>query len=297
MAGPFPKWIRQTWGSGSDFGVTRGILDSLQLHTVCQSARCPNIGECWRRQTVTIMVLGNVCTRKCAFCSVRTTRSGQTVAPPDPQEPGRVAEAVRRLALRHAVVTSVTRDDLADGGSGHFATTIEAIRAANPGCTVEVLTPDFRGSRESVETVIAAEPDVFGHNIETVERLYPVLRDAAHDYGRSLGVLKSAAALAAATGGRTAVKSALMVGHGETPDEVRATLSDLLEAGCAAVCIGQYLRPGKTEREVAEYVTPEQFEAYERMAYAMGFFFAVAGAFVRSSYRADELVNTLKARD
>lgn len=290
MAGPFPEWIRRTWGSGSDFGVTRGILDGLQLHTVCQSARCPNIGECWRRQTATVMVLGNVCTRKCAFCSVRSGRGGQTVAPPDPEEPGRVAEAVRLLALRHAVVTSVTRDDLADGGSGHFAATVKAIRAAKPGCTTEVLTPDFLGNREAVETVIAAGPDVFGHNIETVERLYPVLRDAAHDYGRSLGVLKSAAA----AGERTAVKSALMVGHGETPDEVRATLSDLLDAGCVAVCIGQYLRPGKAEREVAEYVTPEQFEAYGRMAYAMGFAFAVAGPFVRSSYRAEELVNALK---
>jgi len=293
MAGSFPGWIRRTWGSGRDFGVTRGILDDLQLHTVCQSARCPNINECWRRHTATVMVLGNVCTRKCAFCSVRSTRGGQTVVPPDPQEPGRVAEAVRRLALRHAVVTSVTRDDLADGGAGHFATTVEAVRAANPGCTVEVLTPDFRGSRDAVETVMAAGPDVFGHNIETVERLYPVLRDAAHDYGRSLGVLKSAAAIA----GRTAVKSALMVGHGETPDEVRATLADLLEAGCVAIFIGQYLRPGKAERKVAEYVAPEQFEAYERMAYAMGFAFAVAGAFVRSSYRAEELVNALKARD
>ena len=269
-------------------------MDSLQLHTVCQSARCPNIGECWRHHTATVMVLGNVCTRKCAFCSVRSARGGETVAPPDPKEPGRVAEAVRRLALRHAVVTSVTRDDLPDGGSAHFAGTVEAIRAANPGCTVEVLTPDFRGNRESVETVMAAEPDVFGHNIETVERLYPVLRDAAHDYGRSLGVLKSAATSAAAIGGRTAVKSALMVGHGETPDEVRATLSDLLEAGCVAIFIGQYLRPGKAERKVAEYVTPEQFEAYERMAYAMGFSFAVADAFVRSSYRAGELVNALR---
>jgi lipoic acid synthetase len=242
------------------------------------------------------MVLGNVCTRKCAFCGVRSAQSGQTLRAPDPEEPVRVAEAVRRLELRHAVVTSVTRDDLADGGSGHFAATVETIRAVNPGCTVEVLTPDFQGSRAAVETVMAAGPDVFGHNIETVERLYPVLRSPAHDYGRSLAVLKSAAAMAAEAGGRTAVKSALMVGHGETPGEVRATLAGLLEAGCVAVCIGQYLRPGKAEREVAEFVTPEQFAAYERMAYAMGFVFAVAGPFVRSSYRAEELVNALKAR-
>ena len=296
MAGPFPEWIRRTWGSGNDFGVTRGILDTLQLHTVCQSARCPNIGECWRRRTATFMVLGNVCTRKCAFCSVRSTRSGETVGQPDPEEPGRVAEAARRLELRHAVVTSVTRDDLDDGGARHFAQTIAAIRAANPGCTVEVLTPDFRGNPESVKTVMAAGPDVFGHNIETVERLYPSLRDAAHDYGRSLDVLKSAAAMAAAAGKKTAVKSALMAGHGETPDEVRATLADLLESGCQAVFIGQYLRPGKPERAVAEYVTPEQFEAYERMARQMGFRFAVAGPFVRSSYRAEELVKALEAR-
>lgn len=293
MAGPFPEWIRRTWGSGSDFGLTRGILDDLQLHTVCQSARCPNMNECWRRHTATVMVLGNVCTRKCAFCSVRSARRGDKIEPPDADEPRRVGEAARRLGWRHAVVTSVTRDDLADGGAAHFGRTVEAVRSASPDCTVEVLTPDFGGNLAAVATVLAAGPDVFGHNIETVERLYPVLRDTAAGYGRSLSVLR-----AAASGpGNALVKSALMLGHGETGEEVRSTLADLLEAGCSAVCIGQYLRPGKTEREVAEYIRPEDFEAYERTAREMGFRFAVAGPFVRSSYRAEELVRTIEGRD
>jgi len=291
MAGPFPEWIRRTWGSGSDFGVTKGILDDLQLHTVCQSARCPNMNECWRRHTATVMVLGNVCTRKCAFCSVRSARAGEKTDPPDPDEPRRVGEAASRLGWRHAVITSVTRDDLPDGGAGHFARTVEAVQAVSPDCTVEVLTPDFGGDLAGVETVLKAEPDVFGHNIETVERLYPVLRDTAAGYGRSLSVLRAAA------GGRAVVKSALMLGHGETNEEVRATLADLLQAGCSAVCIGQYLRPGKTERAVAEYVKPEQFEAYERAAREMGFQYAAAGPFVRSSYRAEELVRKIKGRD
>ena len=281
----FPEWICRVWGSGQEFDATRAILQDLDINTVCESARCPNIGECWRRRTAAVMVLGKVCTRNCCFCSVR----GGAPDPVDPEEPARVAEAVRRLELAHAVVTSVTRDDLPDGGALHFARTVKAIRASNAGTTVEVLTPDFNGRREAVDVVLSSRPDVFGHNIETVRRLYPVLRDPRSDYARSLAVLRAVAERAR----DTIVKSALMVGHGETKEEVRQTLEDLLEAGCVAVCIGQYLRPTRQQREVAAFVRPEAFQAYEELAYDMGFAFAVAAPFVRSSYRSGEAVKAL----
>ena len=286
MTTRFPEWIRRGWASGEEFRGTRDLLEGLGVHTVCQSARCPNIGECWRHRAATLMVLGDVCTRNCAFCSVR---SGTPKAV-DPEEPARVAEAIAQLGLSHAVITSVTRDDLPDGGAAHIALTVEAIRRRNAGATVEVLVPDFDGRHEFVDRVLASRPDVFGHNVETVERLHPVLRDARYGYRRSLGVLSWASRSTAA------VKSALMVGHGETPEEVRQTLEDLLEAGCVAVCIGQYLRPARTQCDVVEFVTPETFEAYERLARGMGFTFAVSAPFARSSYRSDELIEVLQGR-
>jgi len=282
MAREFPEWIRRRWGSGESFAQTKAQLHDLGLHTVCQSARCPNQGECWARGTATFLILGSVCSRNCHFCSVATGKPGSV----DADEPARVAEAVNRLGLRHAVVTSVTRDDLADGGAAHFAAVVNAIRAKNPGTTVEVLTPDFQGDAAAIGAVIDAGVDVFAHNIETVKRLYPEVRSPEANYERSLGVLKTAADY-----GGCVVKSGLMVGLGETPDEVRAALSDLLGAGCTAVSIGQYLRPGKAQREVAEFVTPEQFAAYEKLAYDLGFEYAVAGPFVRSSYHAEEALN------
>ena len=282
----FPEWIRRVWGSGEDFSATKTILDDLGLHTVCESARCPNIGECWRHRTATMMVLGNVCTRNCAFCSVR---SGAP-EPVDPDEPGRVAEAVRRLNLAHAVITSVTRDDLADGGASHVAQCVAAIRGSSPDTTVEVLVPDFQGDRGAMLAVLAAGPEVFGHNIETVARLYPDLRDSRYDYARSLAVLDAAAGAQSGV----LVKSALMVGHGETEAEVRETLEHLRDAGCEVVCIGQYLRPTRQQREVVEFVEPERFKAYERLAYALGFGFVAAGPFVRSSYRSAEAVRALR---
>jgi len=282
MADHFPEWIRRKWGSGQEFADTKAILQDLGLHTVCQSARCPNIAECWRRHTATFMVLGNVCTRHCAFCSVAPGTPG----PPDADEPGKVAEAVRRLDIAHAVITMVTRDDLPDGGAEHIACTVAAIRARNPGATIEVLVSDLEGAREAILAVLRAQPDVFGHNIETVERLYPVLRDARYDYGRSLEVLR----FAADQDGSAIIKSAFMVGHGETEHEVRQTLEDLRGAGCAAVAIGQYLRPTGDQTAVVEFVHPERFETYEHLAYEVGFAFAATGPFVRSSYRSEEVL-------
>lgn len=288
MTTKFPPWLRRPWPSGDMFGQTKDIVESLRLHTVCQSARCPNVGECWARGTATVMVLGNVCSRNCAFCSVP---SGRPVFD-DPEEPQNVAEAVRRMNLRHAVVTTVVRDDLPDGGAGHIAQTIRAIHARNPGTTVEILVSDFSGDPDAIRTVLDARPEVFCHNIETVERLYPRIRDRRFNYRSALGVLR----LAAVDADGSIIKSALMVGHGETPAEVEAALRDLRDAGCDAVCIGQYLRPSEKQAPVAEFVPPDLFLRYEALAYAIGFEFAVAGPFVRSSYRSEALLDTPFAR-
>jgi len=288
MAQRFPEWIRRPWASGQDFSFTKDLVEGLDLHTVCQSARCPNMAECWQRRTATLMILGNTCTRSCRFCSV----PGGKPEGVDPHEPQHVAEAIAKMKLKHAVITSVTRDDLPDGGAGHMAETVRAIRRLSPRTTVEVLTPDFLGQKDQVDVVLEARPDVFGHNIETVERLYAAIRGKRCTYDKALGVLRHAAAYRP----QTIVKSAMMAGHGETPEEVGQTLRDLLDAGCEAVCIGQYLRPSRKQREVAEYVTPDQFKAYEALAYELGFAFAVAGPFVRSSYRSEELMETAFAQ-
>ena len=285
----FPEWIRRSWASGNDFTFTRGLVEDLSLHTVCQSARCPNMAECWQRRTATLMILGNVCTRNCRYCSVPSGKP----EPPDPEEPMRVAAAVRDMSLKHCVITSVTRDDLPDGGALHTAETVRAIRSLCPETTIELLVPDFEGNEQAIATVLTSQPEVFGHNIETVERLYPAVRSRRYTYRMALGVLRQAGAHRP----KPIVKSPLMAGHGETKDEVRQTLCDLLEAGCEAVSIGQYLRPSAKQREVAEYVTPEAFKEYEAMAYELGFQFAVAGPFVRSSYRSEELMQTRFARE
>jgi len=232
------------------------------------------------------MILGSICSRDCPFCAVRTGRP----EPVDPEEPWRVAEAVRRMELRHAVVTSVTRDDLPDGGAGQFAHTIEAIRAAASGATVEVLASDFNGGPEAVDMVLSAAPDVFGHNIETVARLYPAVRDPKADYTRSLSVLGRAAAFRP----RPIVKSAFMVGHGETRAGVEAALNDLARAGCVAVSIGQYLQPSGAHRPVQAFVRPETFDEYAEMARALGFRFVASGPLVRSSYWADKMIDVLQ---
>lgn len=278
----FPEWLRRPWASGEDFGFTRGVIEGLRLHTVCQSARCPNIGECWARRTATVMVLGNICTRNCAFCSVPSGRPEAV----DPGEPLHVALAVQRMGLKHAVVTTVVRDDLPDGGAAHIAETVRRIHRHNPGTSVEVLVSDYHGDPEIIRTILDAGPEVFGHNIETVRRLYPKVRDRRFAYDNALEALR----IASAHPGRPIVKSALMTGHGETAEEVRETLIDLREAGCEVVCIGQYLRPSPRQAPVVEFVHPDRFRAYEAMAYELGFAFAAAGPFVRSSYRSEEVL-------
>lgn len=278
---PFPIWIRRSWPSGTAFQETKQLLDGLSLHTVCQSAHCPNQSECWQRRTATFMILGSVCTRHCHFCAVQ---SGAPV-PVDLEEPGRVAEAVVRMGLRHAVITSVTRDDLSDGGSGHFARTVLAIKEAAPGVTVETLSPDFSGDLASVQSLLDAGAEVFGHNIETVERLHPEIRDRRYSYERSLDVLR----YAAAHGRGSYVKSGLMLGLGETADEVQATLRDLRGAGASVVTLGQYLQPTALHAPVASYLTPEMFRQHEEYAYSLGYCQVVSGPFVRSSYRAEAL--------
>lgn len=289
MTTRFPEWIRRSWASGANVQYTKGLVEDNALHTVCQSARCPNLHECWSRRTATFMVLGNVCSRNCRYCSVPSGKP-ETL---DADEPGRVADAVRKMGLRHTVLTSVTRDDLPDGGAAHIAETIRAIRRVSPSTTVEVLVPDFQGDPEAIRVVLDSHPEVFSHNIETVARLHPVIRSRHYTYAMALGVLNEGAAYRP----QPIVKSALMVGHGETPEEVRATLEDLVAAGCDAVSIGQYLRPTPKQRAVEAFVRPEEFEAYRRMAYDSGFKFAVAGAFVRSSYRSDEMMEAPFARE
>ena len=281
----FPPWIRKRAGAGDEGARVRALLADLRLATVCSSAHCPNLCECYGRGTATFLLLGSTCTRGCRFCAIRRADPG----PPREDEPEAVAEAAERLGLKHVVVTSVTRDDLADGGAGHFARTIRAVRARLPQAAVEVLTPDFQGSEEAIETVLDAGPNVFNHNVETVPRLYPVVRPEA-DYERSLGVLRYAARRAATKDLKTWTKSGLMVGLGETDEEIRAVLWDLRGAGCEIVTIGQYLAPSASHARVERFVEPERFAEWEREARAMGFCAAAAGPFVRSSYRAEHVL-------
>jgi len=279
--GSLPPWIRRRFPPQEEWERVERLLRSLSLHTVCESARCPNLGECFRRGTATFLILGDTCTRSCRFCAVKKG----IPLPPDPEEPRRVAEAARTLSLHHVVVTSVTRDDLPDGGAEHFAKTIQAIRECLPQATVEVLVPDFQGSAEALEVVLAARPDVLNHNVETVPRLYPLVRPQA-DYARSLELLRRTRARYPGI----LVKSGLMVGLGETQKEVEAVLWDLKEAGCDVVTIGQYLRPTAWHLPVVAYVPPEVFAHYREYALRLGFRGVASGPFVRSSYRAEEFV-------
>jgi len=256
------------------------MLDELALNTVCRSAKCPNRGECYSSGTATFMVLGTECTRNCRFCAVDPARP----LPPDPDEPARLAEAAARMGLRHVVVTMVTRDDLADGGSGHIVATIDALRERLPEVAVEVLVSDFKGDEAAIDAVALARPDVFNHNVETVPRLYPTVRPQA-DYARSLRVLERVREIAP----EVPTKSGLMVGLGETPEEVEAVMSDLRSVGVDIVTVGQYLRPSAAHLEVTEFVTPEQFAAYARTAKRLGFSGVASAPFVRSSYHAAEV--------
>jgi lipoic acid synthetase len=251
----------------------------LKLNTVCESALCPNLGECFARRTATFMILGKVCTRNCRFCAVE---GGQPELL-DPEEPRRVAEAATRLGLKHVVVTSVTRDDLPDGGAGQFAATIQALREKLPYAIIEVLTPDFQGERKAIASVVEAQPHIFNHNVETVPRLYPRVRPEA-DYRRSLEVLRTVKELAPSI----YTKSGLMVGLGETREEVEQVMADLREINCDILTIGQYLRPSPQHLEVKEFIPPEVFDYYAEAGRKMGFLYVASAPFVRSSYNAAE---------
>jgi lipoic acid synthetase len=276
-----PPWIRKRLPRQEELQPVLDTLRELRLASVCQEAHCPNLCECFARGTATFMILGRVCTRNCTFCAVHKGAP----SPPDPEEPARVAEAAVRMRLRHVVVTSVTRDDLPDGGSGQFARTVRAVRE-RCGATVEVLTPDFQGRAEDIDCVAAEQPDVFNHNVETVPRLYPEVRPMA-DYARSLDLLRRVAEHG------LVAKSGLMLGLGETEDEVLAALGDLRDAGCRAVTLGQYLQPSPQHHAVARFVPPEEFERLRRVAEGMGFEGVASGPFVRSSYNAGKLAAQL----
>ncbi|RMF88474.1 MAG: lipoyl synthase, partial [Nitrospirae bacterium] len=276
-----PVWAKRRLELRGTAAVRRAV-HAAGLHTVCEEARCPNLGECWGRRTATFMLLGEVCTRACGFCGVATGRP----APPDPGEPARVAEAAARLGLRHVVVTSVNRDDLADGGAGHFAEVTRRLHAQ--GQTVELLVPDFEGSGAAVDRVAGAGPEILGHNLETVERLYPAMRPQA-DYDRSLALL----ARVKRRFPEILTKSGLMVGAGERPEEVEAALGHLRDAGCDIVTVGQYLAPSRRHHPVAAYVTPALFDRYRAFAEGLGFLAVAAGPFVRSSYNADRVWHRL----
>ncbi|HEV2388301.1 MAG TPA: lipoyl synthase [Candidatus Acidoferrales bacterium] len=273
-----PPWLRVRFFGGPNFQELKQIMRTLDLHTVCESARCPNMGECWEHRTATFMILGNICTRACGFCAVP---SGRPLGPPAEDEPERVAEAVEAMGLRYAVVTSVNRDDQADGGAHIFARTIAAIRRRVPGCRVEVLVPDFRGAWPALEQVIAAAPDVLNHNIETVPRLSRRVRSAAR-YERSLELLGRS------SGAGMTTKSGMMLGLGETGDEVLGSMRDLADRGVSILTLGQYLQPTREHLPVARYVRPEEFAEYKREGLGMGFRHVESGPLVRSSYHAFE---------
>ena len=275
-----PPWLRIRYRESPELARLQGLVRDQKLHTVCQSAACPNLPECWSRGTATFMIGGNLCTRRCGFCDVATGRPAAL----DPEEPRRVAEAVHALGLRFAVVTAVARDDLADGGAGHFAATLRALHERAPGCRVEVLIPDFKGSVEALRTVLEADPDVLNHNVETVERLQRRVRPAAR-YPRSLELLARSRELRP----DVPTKTGIMLGLGESAEEVRRTLADIRAQGCELLTIGQYLRPSADHLPVERYVPPAEFDEWGRVARALGFREVASGPLVRSSYRAEQL--------
>jgi lipoic acid synthetase len=272
-----PPWIKVRLPSNPVFFSTKALISDLRLHTVCESAQCPNRWECWSQGTATMMIAGERCTRACGFCAVTTAKPFAL----EEDEPQRVAEAVRRMGLKHVVVTAVARDDLQDGGANHFARTIEAIRVMDSSVIIEVLVPDFHAETCCIQTVLDAAPDIFNHNMETVERLTPLVRSRAK-YRTSLDVLRQAKQLAP----RTVTKSGVMLGLGETEPELFQTMDDLREIGCQVLTMGQYLRPTANHLPVVEFISPERFEAYGEIARAKGFQHVASGPLVRSSYHA-----------
>lgn len=276
-----PEWIRMRLPSGQNYVNVKHTVASLGLHTVCEEARCPNIGECWGGGTATIMIMGDTCTRGCRFCSVT---SGKPLFL-DPNEPDKVAKAIRKWGLKYVVITSVCRDDLPDGGANHFAKTIKSIKEESPQTVVEPLIPDFQGNPEAVEKIIGSGPEVISHNIETVARLSPLIRDTRATYQQSLSVL----GMIKEVNCKIYTKSSMMLGLGETEEEVIQAAKDLRSVGVDIVSMGQYLQPTTRHSPVKEYVSPEKFEWYKKRIENMGFAYAVAGPFIRSSYKAGEL--------
>ncbi len=277
---PRPAWIKARAPIGENYERLRGLMRELDLHTVCEEAHCPNVGECWNRGTATFMILGDVCTRACGFCAVKTGLPGLT---PDPEEPRRVANAVARMGLRHAVITSVNRDDQRDGGAAVFAAVIREIRTCVPGCAVEVLIPDFKGDWAALQTVLTARPDILNHNTETVPRLYRTVRPGA-SFPRSLELLRRSKEAGLLT------KSGIMVGLGEERDEVFETIRAIREAGTDVLTVGQYLRPSPDHLPLVRYYSPEEFDQIRDFGKGLGYAHVESGPLVRSSYHAEEHV-------
>jgi lipoyl synthase len=286
MTQRLPEWLTIRLPRPETIKEVEGMMRSKNLHTVCESARCPNLPECWSKKTATFMILGDTCTRSCGFCAIKVGRGLQL----DPHEPDNVAQVATDLGLKHVVVTSVARDDLADEGSAQFAETIKALRKQNPLTIVEVLTPDFKGKRWCIQNVTDAKPDIYNHNIETVERLHTVVRPQAK-YERTMGVLKTVKELDPSIH----TKSGIMLGLGETREEVVKTLQDLREIGVDAVTIGQYLRPTMKHLPVNSFIHPDEFKEYEQIGQDMGFTFVASGPFIRSSYNAIEFSKKIMA--
>jgi lipoyl synthase len=284
-----PEWLRITLPTSDSFARMRGLLDELKLHTVCESAKCPNHWECWSKGTATFMIAGDRCTRACGFCAVSTAKPLALEA----GEPARVAEATRRMKLKHVVITAVARDDLKDGGAEHFRQTIEKVRELNPGIVIEVLVPDFLDNEMAIENVLAANPHIYNHNLETVRRLTPSVRHRA-TYDRSLTVLKK---VKAKRGDTIYTKSGVMLGLGETEEELLQALRDLRESNCNILTLGQYLQPSLKHLPVVEFVRPEKFAEYKVRAEEMGFVHVASGPMVRSSYHADEFTLPLTPQD
>ena len=272
-----PTWLRARLPNGPGYTAVRQLVDHQSLHTVCQSAQCPNLGECWSRGTATVMILGNICTRSCNFCAIQTGRPTEL----DFGEPARVADAVAGMNLRHVVITSVARDELADGGAGVWAATIRAVRHRNPATAIEVLVPDFKGHLADVDTVLEARPDIFNHNVETVERLQKPVRVQAR-YDRSRAVLRHAKERGFTT------KTGIMLGLGERPEEIEQTLRDVVADGVQILTVGQYLQPTPQHLPVERWVTPEEFQHWKQFGLSIGLGVVESGPLVRSSYHADE---------
>lgn len=274
-----PPWLKMQRASGENYSRIKNLTLRYNLHTICSSGNCPNIGECWNAGTATFMILGDICTRACRFCATKTGKP----LPPDEKEPARLADAVKKLALSHCVITSVDRDDLPDGGASFWAKTITEVKKENPGITIEALIPDFDGKEENIKKVIDAQPDILSHNLETVKRLTPLIRTKAK-YDRSLSVIRFIA------GSGIPAKSGLMLGLGETEEEILETMDDLLEAGCSILTLGQYLKPADGYMEPVAYISPEKFAEYRKIGLSKGFTFVESGPLVRSSWHAEKHV-------